>query len=44
MMIAQSEKKSSEEQIRSICVVAKFVDVFPDEVPRLPPSRDEIGV
>ncbi|XP_027905705.1 uncharacterized protein LOC114165248 [Vigna unguiculata] len=29
MMIAQSEKKSSEEQIRNIFVVADFADVFP---------------
>ncbi|XP_027915012.1 uncharacterized protein LOC114174372 [Vigna unguiculata] len=40
MMIAQSEKKSSEEQIRNISVVADFADVFPDEVPGFPPSRD----
>jgi len=40
MMIAQSAKKGSEEQIRDIPVVAEFVDVFPDEVPGLPPSRD----
>jgi len=39
-MIAQSAKKGSEEQIRDIPVVAEFVDVFPDEVPGLPPSRD----
>ena len=40
MMIAQSEKKGSEEQIGDIPVVAEFADVFLDEVLGLPPSRD----
>jgi len=40
MMIAQSEKKGSEEQIRDIPVVAEFADVSLDEVPGLPLNRD----
>ena len=40
MMIAQSEKKSSEEQLRNISVVVDFADVFPDEVLGLALSRD----
>jgi len=40
MIMAQGEKKSTEEKIRSIPVVDKYADVFPDEIPELPPSRD----
>jgi len=40
MIVAQGEKKSTEEKIRSIPVVDEYVDVFPDKIPELPPSRD----
>jgi len=40
IIVAQGEKKSSEEKIRSILVVDEYADVFPDDVPELPPSRD----
>ena len=40
MIVAQGEKKSSEEKIRSIPVVDEYADVFLDEIPELPPSRD----
>ena len=40
MIVAQTEKKSTEEQIRSILVVDEYADVFPDEISELPPSRD----
>ena len=40
MIVAQGEKKSTVEQIRSIPIVDEYVDVFPDEIPELPPSRD----
>ena len=40
MIVAHGEKKSSEEQIRSIPVVDEYADVFPNEIPELPPSRD----
>ena len=38
--MAQGEKKSTAEQIRSIPVVDEYADVFPDEIQELPPSRD----
>ena len=40
MIVAQGEKKSTVEQIRSITIVDEYVDVFPYEIPELPPSRD----
>jgi len=40
VIVAQTEKKSTEEQIRSILVVDEYADVFPDEISELPPSRD----
>jgi len=40
MIVAQTEKKSTEEQIPMIPVVDEHADVFPDEIPELPPSRD----
>ena len=40
MIVAQGEKKSTVEQIRSILVVDEYVDVFPYEIPELPPSKD----
>ena len=40
MIVAEGEKKSLEEKIRSIPVVNEYADVFPDEIPELPPSRD----
>ena len=40
IIVAQGEKKSSKEKIRSILVVDEYADVFPDDVPELPPSRD----
>jgi len=39
MIVAQGEKRSTIEQIRSIPVVDEY-DVFPDEIPELSPSRD----
>ena len=40
MVMAKPEKKSTVEMIQSIPVASEYADVFPDEVPRLPPSRD----
>jgi len=40
MVVAKPEKKSGVEMIQSIPVASEYVDVFPDEVPRLPLSRD----
>ncbi|XP_027912163.1 uncharacterized protein LOC114171154 [Vigna unguiculata] len=40
MIVAQGENKSTTEQIRSIPVVDEYADVFPDEIPELPPSRN----
>jgi len=40
MIVAQGEKKSTTEYIKSIPVVDEYADVFPDEIPELPPSRD----
>jgi len=40
MIVAHGEKKSSKEQIKSMLVVDEYADVFPDEIPELPPSRD----
>jgi len=40
MVMAKPEKKSVTEMIQSIPVASEYADVFPDEVPGLPPSRD----
>ncbi|XP_027941142.1 uncharacterized protein LOC114194939 [Vigna unguiculata] len=40
MIVAQTKKKSTTEQIRSILVVDEYTDFFPDEIPKLSPSRD----
>jgi len=40
MIVAQAEKKSTIEQIRSIPMVDKYVNFFPNEVLGLSPSRD----
>jgi len=40
MIVAQGEKKSTIEQIRSILVVDEYADVFPDDIPELSPRRD----
>jgi len=39
-VIVAQEKMSTEEQISKIPVVDEYADVFPDEIPELPPSRD----
>jgi len=40
MIVAHSEKISTEEQINRITMVEEYADVFPNEIPELPPSRD----
>ena len=40
MIVVQSEKRSTIDLIRSIPVVDEYADVFPDEMPGLPPSWD----
>jgi len=40
MVIAKPEKKNAVEMIQNILVVNEYVDVFPNEVSGLPPSRD----
>ncbi|XP_027913892.1 uncharacterized protein LOC114173604 [Vigna unguiculata] len=40
MVMAKPEKKSALEMIQNIPIVNEYADVFPDEVPGLPPSRD----
>jgi len=40
MVVAKPEKKSAAEVIQAIPVANEYVDVFPDEVSGLPPSRD----
>jgi len=40
MIVAQGEKKSTEENIRTIPMVDEYAGIFPDEIPELPPSRD----
>jgi len=40
MIVAHAEKNNTTEKISVILVVEKYVDVFPDEIPELPPSRD----
>ena len=39
MIVAHGEKKGTVEQIRSIPVVDEYADIFPDDIPELPPSR-----
>jgi len=40
MIVAHTEKNSTVEKISMIPVVEEYTDVFPDEIPELPPSRD----
>ena len=40
MIMVQPEKRSIVDLIRSVPIVGEYADVFPDEVPGLPPSRD----
>ena len=40
MVVAKPEKKSAAKVIQAIPVANEYADVFPDEVSRLPPSRD----
>ena len=40
MIVAHAEKSSIVEKISRIPVVDEYADVFPDEIPELPPSRD----
>jgi len=40
VIVAQAEKKSIEEHISMVLVVDEYGDVFPYEIPKLPPSRD----
>jgi len=40
MIVAQAEKMSTAEKISRIPIVDEYADVFPDEIPELPPSRD----
>ena len=40
VLVAQEKKISNEEHISRIQVVDEYVDVFPDEIPELPPRRD----
>ena len=40
MVVAKQKKKSAMEVIQAISVANEYADVFPDEMPGLPPSRD----
>jgi len=40
MIVAQTEKKRTVEQISMIPVVEEYSYVFPDKIPELPSSRD----
>ena len=40
MIVAQIEKNSTVEQISVILVTEEYADVFPYEIPELPPRRD----
>ncbi|WVY91911.1 hypothetical protein V8G54_037425 [Vigna mungo] len=40
VLVAQEKKASAEKQIANIPMVREYVDVFPEEVPGLPPSRE----
>ena len=39
MIVAHTEKNNTVEKISMISVVEEYADVFPDEIPELPPSR-----
>ncbi|WVZ18555.1 hypothetical protein V8G54_005877 [Vigna mungo] len=39
-VMVKEQKKSTNEQISGIPVVEEYVDVFPEEIPGLPPSRE----
>jgi len=39
-VVAHTEKKSTVDKISLILVVDEYANVFPDEIPDLPPSRD----
>jgi len=40
VIVAQVEKKSTEEHIRSIPIMDEYAEVFLNEIPKLPPNRD----
>ena len=40
MIVAHAKKNSTAEKISVIPVVEEYADVFPNEIPELPPSRD----
>jgi len=40
MIVAHTEKMSAAERISRIPVVEEYADVFPNEIPKLPPSKD----
>jgi len=40
MIVAHTEKNNTVEKISMIPVVVEYADVFPDEIPEFPPSRD----
>jgi len=40
MIVAHAEKNNTAEKISVIPIVEEYADVFPDEIPELPPSRD----
>ena len=40
MIVAHAEKNNTAEKISVIPVVEEYADVFPDEIPELPPSKD----
>jgi len=40
MIVAYTKKNNTAEKIGVIPVVEEYADVFPDEIPKLPPSRD----
>ena len=40
MIVAHVEKNSTVEKISVIPIVEEYADVFPKEIPKLPPSRD----
>ncbi|XP_027936156.1 uncharacterized protein LOC114191172 [Vigna unguiculata] len=40
MIVTHAEKNSTAEKISVIPVVEEYADVFPDEIPEFPPSRD----
>jgi len=40
MIVAHAKKNSTAEKISVIPAVEEYADVFPDEIPELPPSRD----